>query len=59
MYEAFNRGEVPLASFNTDFELDATDASPDATDVVRGIEAVQSEMQAYWKNFDDFRVDLP
>ena len=58
MYEAFNRGELPLASFTTDFELDATDVSPDATGVMRGIKAVEGEMQAYWKTFDGFRVEL-
>ncbi len=57
MYEAFNRGEWPVASFSTDFELDATDAAPDGS-VVRGVEAVASEMQAYWNSFDDFRVDI-
>ena len=57
VYEVFNRGGWPVASFTEDFELDTTDASPDGT-VVRGAEAVASEMQAYWKSFDDFRVDL-
>jgi ketosteroid isomerase-like protein len=57
MYAAFNRGESPLASFTADFELDTTDVTPDGT-VVRGTEAAESEMQAYWKNFDDFRVEM-
>jgi ketosteroid isomerase-like protein len=54
-YEAFNRGESSLASFTTDLELDTTEVSPDGS-IVRGAEAAESEMQAYWKTFDDFRV---
>ena len=58
MYEAFNRGELPVASFTTDFELDASDVVADASGVVRGIEAAGNEMQAYWKTFDSFRVEM-
>jgi ketosteroid isomerase-like protein len=56
-YAAFNRGEMPLASFTTDFELDATDASPDGG-VMRGVKAVESEMQVYWSSFNDFHVEI-
>ena len=57
MYETFNRGELPVASFTADFELDTTYVVPGGS-VVRGIKAIESEMRAYWNNFDDFRVEM-
>jgi ketosteroid isomerase-like protein len=57
VYEAFNRGESPLASFTADFELDATDVTPDGI-VVRGFEAANGEMQAYWNTFDERVVGI-
>ena len=51
------RMEPPRELFGSDYELDATDVSPDFG-VVRGFDAVQEAFISYWGTFEDFHVEI-
>ena len=51
------RLEPPRELFDRDYVLDTSDISPD-TGAVRGYDAAQEVMLAYWEMFDDFHVEL-
>lgn len=49
--------EAPQDLFDPDFELDATDTTPDLG-VIRGFEASQEALRTYWETFEDFHIEI-
>jgi ketosteroid isomerase-like protein len=52
-----DRLEPPPELFEPDYEFDPSEVAPDVG-VLRGYEAMQDNMRAYWETFEDFHYEL-